>query len=57
MSTFSGRQGKGAMREHCATKRAEAETRNARSLALFLNCGHSTALTFAEHAARCGVSA
>jgi len=40
VSTFSGRQGKGAMRQHRAMKRAEAEARNAEAGAIRYLCGH-----------------
>lgn len=54
MSIFSGPAGKGAMREHRATKRREAEERNSRNRAVVLLCSHATTMAFDEHLARCG---
>lgn len=53
MSIFSGKQRKGAMREHSAAKRREADERNAKH-AIQLACGHATTLDPDVHAERCG---
>lgn len=40
MSKFSGAKHKGAMKEYRATKRADAEARNAKANASRYTCGH-----------------
>ena len=57
MSIFAGRAGKGAMREHRATKKAEAEARAARPNLHLIHCGHATTLSAEEHLRRCGGAA
>ena len=56
MSAFTGRQYKGAARDHRKTKREDAEARSA-ALQMRLPCGHNTSLSIAAHTARCEVSA
>ena len=54
MSIFTGKQHKGAMREHRAAKKSEAVRRNARNLSIVSECHHRTGIDVGEHLVRCG---